>query len=247
MSKVSTRPQKVATPVTAAVTAVTAASPSEQSDTLPEEWRTAAIESRDAVSRLVFEAKVLDEEERDDACGMAKRLMSVAVAEFNETSTDATKNEFEAAAFNTEALIYGALDISADKVGPKAEANLRHALLILDRLTDHLVGGFEVHRVFDAIRSAPVPVAPRRKPFNGHSNKQVDLVLNDIATHANTLRHFVRNVGEGQEETAFELVAMGLQIIGAAADQLAGMTAIGGPCEWLVGDVFYEAGKAVSA
>jgi len=255
MSKVSTRPQKVATPVTAAVTDVAGASPSEQPDTLPEKWRTAAIDARDAVSKLVFDANILDEEERSDSNGMAKRLMALVVADLGETSTEVEKDEFEGAFFNAEALIHGALNIPGDTVGLKAERNLRHALVIIDKMTDLLRGGFDVHMVLDAIRCTPKPSASVRNVVapSGFNAKQLGLILETIAGNTQTLTQMLMLLQNNSIEDEF---AQGVCIdaaknlataIGAMADDAIGGCVIGDAACWHFGPNFANMGKAVQA
>lgn len=121
-------------------------------------WRDAALAARNSVSTLLFEASVRDEEERDDRCGMANRLMRVANSEIGELSADATKGEFDSAAFNVEAIIHGALALSDDRVGPEVRGMLTHVLVIIDRLTDVVGGGFGIEALFEAIEAKPGPV-----------------------------------------------------------------------------------------
>jgi len=179
MGNVSTPSRKTATPVAKAVTAVTEP-PTPGSRPAVEhkaqDWRPAFVESRNAVCRLLERAKQLDEEERDDACGMAKRLMHLAISTFGQTSNQETKQEVERAAFDTEALICGVLDLSADKVGPNVGAHLRHALHIIDSLTSTLCGGFDVERIYEAIRTdaAHAAIEPTRSMPHQPENEETD-------------------------------------------------------------------------
>ncbi|SEF19402.1 hypothetical protein ABL840_04895 [Variovorax sp. NFACC27] len=179
MGNVSTRPQKTATPVAGTVTAVTKPSTSGNQPAIEnkaQDWRPAFVESRDAVCRLLERAEQLDEEERDDACGMAKRLMRLAINTFGQTSNQEPKQEVERAAFDTETLICGVLDLSADKVGPNVEGHLRHALHIIDSLTSTLCGGFDVERIYEAIRTDAAPAAsePTRSMLHQAENEETD-------------------------------------------------------------------------
>jgi len=129
-------------------------------------WRDAALAAREAVSALLFEASVRDEEERNDSHGMAKRLMGVANSEIGELVADATKNEFESAAFNVEAIIQGALALADDPVGPEVRGMLTHALVIIDRFTDVLCGGSGIEALSEAIATklSPVPRVENNGP-----------------------------------------------------------------------------------
>jgi len=123
-------------------------------------WQDAAIEARDAVAKLVLEARGIDENEREDLRGQAKQLMQMLVADLGETSSDAEQAVFETAFFNAEALIHGMFGMPNEKVGPKTEANLRHALTIVDAMTDVLSGGYGIEKVMAVIAKEPQPVAP---------------------------------------------------------------------------------------
>lgn len=161
-------------------TAATASAPRSDSqpaiDNEAQDWRPAFVESRDAVCRLLERAEQLDEEERDDACGMAKRLMRLAINTFGQTGSQEPKQEVERAAFDTEALICGVLDLSADKVGPNVGGHLRHALHIIDSLTSTLCGGFDVERIYEAIHTdaAPAAIEPTRSMPHQPENEETD-------------------------------------------------------------------------
>lgn len=118
-------------------------------------WRDATLIARDAISTLLFEASVRDEEERDNSSGMAKRLMAVANSEIGESVANATKGEFESAAFNVEAILHGALALPTDPIGPEVRGMLTHALVIIDRLIDFLCGGCGIEALHRAIATTP--------------------------------------------------------------------------------------------
>eukprot|EP00456_Euglypha_rotunda_P010817 TRINITY_DN12779_c0_g2_i4.p1 TRINITY_DN12779_c0_g2~~TRINITY_DN12779_c0_g2_i4.p1 ORF type:complete len:260 (-),score=44.70 TRINITY_DN12779_c0_g2_i4:27-806(-) len=245
MSKVSTRPRTAATPVAATVTAVTTP-PSPLP--APEDWRPAAIAARDAISQLVFEAQKLDESERDDGCDFATRLMVLAVFEIGETTSDAPHHEFEAAAFNTKALINGALNF---KVGHHTAAHLRHALVILDRLTDALGNGERVHPIYTAILCAPKPIKEPAAP-GGLTTKQLEHVLETVATRTSTLRQMLSllQASDSKDEQARSVLvdaASDLIVsIGAIADGAIGGQAYGDADHWNHGPSFTdEIGRAV--
>ena len=241
---VSTRPRKAATAVTTPPSPLPA----------PEDWRPAAIAARDAVSQLVFEAQGLDANERDDSCGFAKRLMVMAVSEIGETNTSAPQDEFEAAAFNTEALINGALDLTADRVGPQAEAHLRHALVILDKLTKTTSGGKDVGPIWSAIRSKPSKPAAtmgQRHCPPAPSEPQYGLVLERTEEQLRVLRNLISIAQSGEDEWvkrnaldgAYEMVTM----MGALASSTGGIVLGSDPHAWLYGPSFADEGKAVQA
>jgi hypothetical protein len=210
-------------------------------------WREASITARDAIAALAFESQLIDDSERDDSSGMAKRLMSMVVSDLGETAADARKGEFESAFFNAEALINGALGLSADKVGPKVEANLRRALVIIDKMTDHLCGGFEVRHVFDAIRAAPATGKQLPDPLRGYTPAQAKCVFEEIAMHANTMLRLTQQDFGDEAQLQVEAAGVGFQMIGALADQMCGEMAVGKPANWAGGEAFYRAGQAVQA
>lgn len=250
MSKVSTRPRTAATPVAATATAVTD-NPSPLP--APEDWRPAAIAARDAISQLVFEAQRLDENERDDACGFAKRLMVMAVSEIGETNSSAPQHEFEEAVFNAEALINGALDLSADRAGPNAVAHLRHALVILDKLTDTISGGMDVGPVWSAIRSKPTN--PQKAPAvrAGLTVVQLEHVLETVAGRTRTLQQVLMMLqgtsieDEYHRSVCIDAAEAMATAIGAMADEATGGGVIGDADSWQYGPNFADEGKAVQA
>lgn len=243
MSKVSTPSRPAANAAKTPPSTPVAASPVENE---ARTWRDAAIKVRDSVLNLALEAC---QDDGEGPAEMAKRLLALLLADLGKTDADAQQGVIEGAFLNAEALIHGALNISDDPLGRKAKTKLQHALTILETFEDYSIYDQDIRLVFNAIETSPREVKPKLEPkqFNGHTRDQVNFVLADIATHASTLLRFVRDIGELDQEIAFEIVAVGLQMIGASADQIAETTTVGGPCEWLVGDVFYDAGKAVQA
>lgn len=216
-------------------------------------WRDASIAARDAIAALVFKARDVDENERDDSSGMAKRLMALVVADLGETDTDAAKDEFEAAFFNAEALIHGALNIPADRLGPKVEANLRHALVIIDKMTDHLCG-IEAHRVFEVIGAAPAEVQPKHDPLFGYTRRQLCSTFEEIATRADTLGHCLREIREralsGERHDLYcsiDMASTMADLLGMLADTPTQGAIKGDAMTWLLGPNFANEGKAVQA
>lgn len=250
---------------------VPAAAPIKGAAALPY-WYEPTMAARDVVCSLILSAKDLELAE-DDECSDALRVLQVAATlpDFGQLGLDTLsekdpQNHVANAAFDVAALLNAGLHYPKQWFGHERRLLLGAALRVIDVLTLLHCSGPDGPALVPALRAITanpgsglksLDPQPRdtvqasqgitQEHFNGHTAEQAELVLGDIATHANTLRNFVRDVPKGQEENAFEMVSMGLQIIGAAADALNPITAVGAAPEWLVGRIFYSAGKAVQA
>lgn len=256
MSKVSTRPQKAATPVAVAVavTAATSASPGKHQTAPPEEWRTATIEARDKVTALVQEVLTSEASRGGNNSGRVDRLLGFVLNGFSRFEPTAQKVDMECHAYDAEAALAGAHTLLALEIGSASgHDSLAHALRIMDALTNALSGD-EVYPVWDAIRLTPKPVPPARDPLHGHTPKQIHLVLTEIATNASTLGSFLRATRDSAHEstasdmtTAMDMACMMVERVGLLADMPTGGTISGSAADWILGSNFADLGKAVAA
>ncbi|MBT2333591.1 hypothetical protein J7E49_06700 [Variovorax paradoxus] len=249
MPKVSTRPQKTATLVAKAVTAV--AEPAVTSSAQLEDWRPTAIKARERVMQLLERARATDENERDDSLDMAKRLLSLAIFDF-DIMDDEEKGVFVAANLNCKALITAALNLTHDAILPNVHLDLRHALGIVKALAGHLAGDVDVFHVVDAIRMAPAPAAPLRGQLESYNAKQLECVLEIVAVRTRTLHQIlVLLQGSTIEDAHARDICLSSAStiacsIGAIADGVIGDHVYGDANCWNFGRSFANEGRAVS-
>ncbi len=261
MSKVSMRQQKTATPVAEAVTEVTTpatsvatAPPSEQPPAWPEEWRTAATESRGVVLSLVQEVMTSEADRVGNNSGRVDRLLGFVLDELGRVQPASEKDDVECYARDAEAALAGAMHVlEAESGAASDQLKLRHAFQILDKLTDALAGD-EIYPVWDAIRYAPKPKEAAHDPLYGYTRHQAATVFKEIATKADTLGDFLRHMREGSHSedgsalySQIDMAASMADLVGLLADMPVNGCIKGDSSNWILGPIFEELRKAVSA
>lgn len=257
MSKVSTRPQKSATPVAALETPV--AAQAHQSPTCSQAQ--APLSHVVSTALAIIEQVKLDHERAQDSEGISVHSMTlVEMAEktLQQFLTGATANAglesvMETLAWEVAALLAGALawDVKRSPICTSRHQLIDQAGQLMDAAAASF--GLVSHPGVDlaiGIQAGTVAKAPK-----GYTVQQLHDALELIACRASTLESMLMDLGERcvgtvpatELATAVNGATIVANSIGGMADEVSGGDIVGNWETWTFGHNFANAGKAVQS